>query len=264
MDPFESLNAPPQEIINANEIYQARNYTFHTNSSHIFNSPDWMIKICKPLPKSPNFHEIIERNLDLIDNFSDQTPSFEKDLEKYQNYTYSYPNEVLILFNEIIRNFLSKHFALYEKNHLEIVKDVKNLALENILFINEKSVLPEKIGLCLSEHLRNSDFYSVFWFCLILFEKSLTSFLQNDFPKKCMMQNYLFVQRLSHHFNQIIALLKIMGISSETNEFCFNYIALALLNFLILINPLITGPEEFGVIISRIANLNVLSLKTPN
>jgi len=264
MEQWEEENAPPEEIKNESEICQPGNYTFHTNSFQTFNSMDWMIKISKPLPKSPNFNEIVEKNLELIDIFADTTPSFENDLEKNQNYSYSYPNEILVVFNDIIRNFLSKHFALYENNHVEIVNHVKNLQFENILFVNEKSVLPEKIGSCLSEHLRNSDFYSVFWFCLMLLEKSLTSFLQNDIPKKIMMQNYIFVQRLSNHLVKIISLLKIMGISAETNEYCFNYVALVVVNFFILINPLKTGPEEFGIILPRIGLLNGgLCLKTP-
>ena len=234
MQKTEDENLSDEEIKNETEIINLA-YNFHTKSYLNLNGYDWRIGFIDILPKSLNFQKEVENNLKLIDIFIDKIPSFQNDLKMHRTDVSKYPNTIIVDFKTVIEDFLSAKFSIIEKNDPEIFKSVKNLEFETIVFINEKSVLPCNIGSKLSQNLRNSDFYWVFWFCLMLLEKSLKTFIIDKKTKTILMQNFFFVQRLNENFPSILNLLKIMAIAAETNEFCFNYVSLIVLNVLILL-----------------------------
>ena len=186
--------------------------------------------------------------------FNSIVPNFGNHLEENNNNLSEFPANLLENFEENLDIFLHDNFGDFEIFNQELVKTMQDFKIKLICFDNQKPQFPDDIGRSLTKFLREQDFLAVFWFFLKFLCKSLEEFLLNPVRKVTPIANYELEKKMVC-VSPIINMLKVLLIASFSNEFCFNYSFLILLNWLLLLNPLTPKPENTQSIQIRLSTL---------
>ena len=163
-----------------------------------------------------------------------------------------------------LQKILQEDFSFFSTSNPTIKEAFNEFTFKSLSFEKGRVHFQDNIGKILTKFFKECDFTGLLWVIITMILDIFDNYSKHNDLTQTNIKNYLFERRFMY-FIEIVHILAIMMIIQKNHSFAFNYVIMAIIGFLVALDPFDKKLEKiFPYYEDRMKNLRyVLYEKCP-